>query len=509
MHQFLVFDDHGPPERLPLAGAHLIGRDETPLRAEISFRDGLVRCRWRGKEPAALALMWDAGSMGRLMLQTCLLPERDAPYLLSLELARSRIRHFIAKSEDWQMFDLSAEHPAMRRWEEARELFTDAMNEPDVRRADRHARASVTAAVDASERLAMAHAEVLLHRRFGTRAASATVLGVGVWPAAFSPELEAVLQRDADILVVPLPWRQLEPAEGRYAWERTDALLTWAHQQGKPVVAGPLLDFSAGAVPPWVEVWRHDFDGCRDLAYDHMARLVERYRNAVTIWNLAAGLNINSHFTFTPEQMVTLVRTAAVLVRQLRRGAKTMVELVQPFGEHVVAHRDSVAPMMWVDRLLQEGIQVDSVGVRLQFGAASLGSGGATRDLFQISALLDRLLPLDIRVMITGLGVPSAAADRATDELVGHWRSGWSPAIQAEWSARIFAIGMSKPFIDAVVWGEASDHPAAMVPASGLLAPGGAPREILPSMLSLRRRLKRPLGLLRLQQRAAALGELE
>lgn len=509
MLRFLVFDDNGPARTMPLGGAHLVGRDDLPLRSEISLREGEIRCRKRGPEPAALALLWDAGSMGRVMLQTCLLPERDAPYVLSLELARSRIRQFIAKSEDWQMFDLSLEHPAMRRWEEARALFTEAMNEPDPLRADRHARASVVAAVDASERLAMAHAEVLLHRRFGTRAAPSVVLGVGVWPPAFSAAQQGLLQREADMIMVPLPWIQLEVAEGRYAWERFDAVLAWAAQQGKPVVAGPLLDFSAGAVPPWVEVWKHDFDNCRDLSYNHLARVVERYRNVVTIWNLAAGLNINANFVFTPDQMVTLVRTASVLVRQLRRGAKTMVELTQPFGEHVVSHRESIGPMAWMDHLLQEGLQIDSVGLRLQFGAPASGACTATRDLLQISALLDRLLPFEVRVMITGAGVPSVPADPATDAQVGHWHEGWSPQVQALWSARVFAIAMSKPFVDGVVWAEIADHPAAPVPTSGLLGPGGVEREVVGRLTASRRRLRRPLGLLKLQQRTAPLGEWE
>ena len=46
------------------------------------------------------------GPMGRIMLQTCLLPQRERPYDLAIELARHRIKMFIAKCEEWQMFDL-------------------------------------------------------------------------------------------------------------------------------------------------------------------------------------------------------------------------------------------------------------------------------------------------------------------------------------------------------------------------------------------------------------------
>src|SRR5690606_37920746 len=125
-----------------------------------------------------------------LMLQTCLLPERDQPYLLSLELARHRIKMFIVKCEEWQMFDLSMDDPAMIAWEEARQLFTRALNTAAPAEADLLSRQSLVKGLEATERLASLHADILLHRRFGTRPASSTTLGVrivpGKPPAAFS-----------------------------------------------------------------------------------------------------------------------------------------------------------------------------------------------------------------------------------------------------------------------------------------------------------------------------------
>ena len=45
-------------------------------------------------------------------------------------------------------------------------------------------------------------------------------------------------------------------------------------------------------------VWQHDYDTCRDLAYDHMERVVERYKGVVGMWNVASGLNVNDNFEF-------------------------------------------------------------------------------------------------------------------------------------------------------------------------------------------------------------------
>ena len=52
-------------------------------------------------DTAALALQYRVGNIGEFTLQTCLLPDRDQPYLLCLELARHRVMTLYAKLEDW------------------------------------------------------------------------------------------------------------------------------------------------------------------------------------------------------------------------------------------------------------------------------------------------------------------------------------------------------------------------------------------------------------------------
>src|SRR5207249_356392 len=147
--RFAVYDHQGPAADWPLTNAYLIGPDDLPVRGDVSFERGHIVCRKRGVEAVGLCLQYDAGPMGVLMLPTCLLPDRERPYLLSVELARHRIKMFIAKSEEWQMFDLSAEHPAMHEWEEARRLLTEAWTANDPLRADQAARQSLIHATDA------------------------------------------------------------------------------------------------------------------------------------------------------------------------------------------------------------------------------------------------------------------------------------------------------------------------------------------------------------------------
>ncbi len=491
MLRFAVYDDNGPAEKWPLGNAHLIGPDDLALPGKVAFKPGHVVCRSRVSRAVGLSLRYDAGAMGTLTLQTCLLPDREAPYILSVELVRHRIKMFITKSEDWQVWDLDPKHPAMQRWEEARGLFTGALSCTDPIEADRIARRALVPAIEATERLALLHADILLHRRYAQRPAASTTLGVRVWPRRHSRSLRDLIAKNFDVIFVPVRWRDLEVEEGKYDWEPIDRWITWASDLGKPIAAGPLLDFSKRALPKWMYVWQHDYDTCRDLAYDHVEKVVERYQSKVTMWNIASGINVNHNFRFTVEQMLDLTRMASLRVRQARKGARTMVELVQPFGEHCASVRDSVTPLVFLDRLVQEGIHVDAVGVQLLFGQQR--AGRSTRDLMQISSLLDRFFLLEIPVLISAMGVPSEPLDPQG----GWWHRSWTPQVQSRWASQIFQIAMSKPFVETVVWTDLYDHANAGLPGGGLISENGQAKPVLGRLIGLRKRLRKPLGPLR------------
>jgi GH35 family endo-1,4-beta-xylanase len=488
MLQFAVYDENGPPDRWSIEGAHLIGPDDIPVPGKVRFKDGRIMCEKRGGRAVGLCLLADAGSCGRLMLQTCLLPDRDEPYVLTVELARHRIKTFIAKSEEWQMFDLANDHPAMIEWERARQIFTEAIITVDPVEADRKARQSLEAAIDATERLAMVHAEILLHRRFGTKRASSATLGVRAWPSRNSQPLRDLVGREFDVVMLPIAWREIEVEEGKYNWEPLDRWVQWAKQAGKPIVAGPLLDFSKKAMPDWMYVWQHDYDTCRDMAYDYVERVVQRYRNHVGMWSIASGINTNDNFRFKSEQMFDLARMANLIVRQSRKGARTMIEVAQPFGEHCALANDSMYPLSFLERMVQEGIRVDAIGVQVLCGEDS--QGRITRDLMQISTMLDRFYYLEMPIVVSAVSVPSEPPKGDG----GWWMARWTPQVQSDWIAKFFPMALSKPFVESIFWGELYDHEKAIIPHGGVISEEGRTKPAMSRLLGLRRRLRKPLG---------------
>ena len=182
MLKFFVPDSAGPIGSWSSSNAYLVGADGHAKRSEVEFDEGVITFKSREAAAAAAFVQQDTGECGELLLQTCLLPQRAKPYLLNLELARHRIMLLYNKLEDWGMFDLASNHPVTRRAALARQMFVEALciQNIDPAGADKLARDSLVAALDGSEELALAHAEILLGRRRSTGALPRHPIGCGV-----------------------------------------------------------------------------------------------------------------------------------------------------------------------------------------------------------------------------------------------------------------------------------------------------------------------------------------
>ena len=498
MLKFKVFSAGQPAKAWPLRNAYLVDSEGNGLRADIQFADGLVTCEKSEPGTAVLCLQHDVGELGQITLRTCLLPERSAPYLLSVELARHRLMMLYNKLEDWAMFELGDGHVVTKREAKARGLFVEALSiqNEDPMEASRLADEALTTALDGTEELALAHSELLLNKRIETGSLPRAPLGTGVGLALGEDErLRAGLAAGFDFVQLPLPWKVLAPEENEYAWGPADAWAAWAKSAGKPVVAGPVISFEPTSLPDWLYIWEHDFETVRDLIYELIVRVVTRYKGVVSAWTIVSGLHVNSHFTFNFEQLMDLTRMATLLVRKLHPESKIIVELRQPFGEYFAQNPRSIPPMMYVDLLIQSSIQFDAFGVRLPMGQAA--DGQYTRDLMQISSMLDQFTGFGKQVFLTVaapsqpvtefmIAVNPALGERQVDADSGHWRRPWSDVVQGHWLEAVMQIAMSKPYVDAVCWQDLQDHMAIDLPMSGLIDEAGQPKNAFRRLLAFR-----------------------
>lgn len=529
MLSFAVFDpsqqSSAPPGAWPLRHAHLFGADDVPVQADIRYDAavGCIRCEKAGSDSAGISLQFavpgvhadEVGSAEApklapdpaahnpsllVTLQTCLLPEREAPYLLSLELARHRLMLILNKLEDWALFDLPPTDPGIVLFERARKAFTlavvEAGNRPFSLEADRLACQSLALAMEAGEQLTMTQARVQFSKRMSGELASAAAkitapssaltdheaaenrntllgtvgvilptppqVGVVINPEQFTPSLQKAAAACGDFLTMPMRWVDMEPTEGKYLFAKTDRWIEWAVRTARlPLVGGPIIDFRRGCVPEWLYIWEHDYETLRELVYEHVKNLVTRYRRTVGTWTVASGLHVSSNFTLTLEQVVDLTRVAVMVVRKLQPSAKVQIQIDQPWGEYFArSSTRAMPPLTYADVVLQQGINPDLFALRLEMGQPE--PGRSTRDLMALSAMLDKFAALERPMSIAAVSAPSQPP--SPEELgisgehdPGYHRSPWSPQAQVEWMTSVLGICASKPFVHSVSWHELYD----------------------------------------------------
>jgi len=494
MLNFAVYEHHqgrpDVPRDWPLHHAHLLGNDDIGMQAEIAFENGVIRCDKKSMDPAGLALLVDVDELGVFVLRTCLLPDREAPYLLHVELARHRIKTFIVKLEDWLLTGMEPEHPVMAEWNEARERFAQALllEKRDPAEADRLGREALKKGIEATERLAVMHADLLLTKRFANSAMPKRAFGCRVHQSKFAPPLASTLAQQFDFVSIPIRWREIEPEEGEYDWKKFDKWMEWAAKTGCPVVAGPIVDFRPLAVPEWLYVWEHDYDTTHDLLHEHIEAIVRRYRKVVSVWNVASALHINENFTLAYDQLMDVTRMATSLVKSLHSDARTMVEVTDPFGEYFASNPRSIPPIVYAETIAQSGFKVDLIGLSLELGHHR--PGRATRDLMQVSSILDQLIFLDIPVAVSAVAAPSHRAEREDMDPAGYWREPWRPEGQSDFLQKIISICLSKPFVESVCLQELYDHAASALPGAGLITATGRGKPALARMNEIHDQLR-------------------
>jgi GH35 family endo-1,4-beta-xylanase len=433
--------------------AHTIAKDGVALPSRVTLDGHVLVCESPTSEAVALGIRHDLGQLGDLNLQTCLLPQREEPYLLSLELARHRLMRVLEALENWRLTALAQDHPAMRALEHAREEFTLALCE--ARDTDGNytqtqanlADSALASAIDAGEALALECASRRLALRYKDADDTPARIGVTVHPERFAEPLQKILSTGFGFITMPMRWPEIEPQEGKFNFVRTDRWIEWAVRQAKlPVVAGPVLDFSKGATPEWMHIWRHDYETVRECVYEHVTRVVTRYRRTVSRWTACAGLNLNDDYSLSTDQMVELTRLVIHVIRKLQPSAKVTIDLDQPFGEHTSRNAESVAPRLYAELVLDSGIHVDAFGLRIQMGDGAPGRD--TRDLLRVARLIDYYSDLERPIHVTAIGVP----DTADGAHAGRWRQPWSAEHQAKWLGHAVTICAANPSVQSICW---------------------------------------------------------
>jgi len=489
---FIAYENGRVAESVNLSGAYVFGSDDIPLRAEVKTAEGIVSCGKRAAGPAGLAIMWPVKGFGTLLLETVRVQEREQPYILQIELARGRLLRVNQKLEDWGLLDFEGTEEIAEQVQEARELLIAALQ------ADKPADAAVlgdealSVAVHASEALTRFHADMFLARRKQTGGFQRHILGCSVDLETPSEEMRQWMAKAFDFVTIPFSWREIEPTEQTFNWRPVDAWIELLAKHRVPMKGAPLLSFRERHVPDWLYAWEHDFNTIRDLAFEHIRRVINRYGQHIQIWNVVSGIHATNCFTFSFEQLMELTRMAAALTRQTAPRSVAIVDIVTPWGEYYARNQRTIPPLLYAEMIVQSGVDFDAFGLQFYFGPGI--DGMFVRDMFQISSLLDQFVKLNKPLHVTAVQVPSACRqapggsgdDRRLATDGGAWHQPWSEQIQSEWLNQFLEIAFSKPNVETVSWHDLADHPNQIMPGGGLLSSDLAPKAAYNQLLRIR-----------------------
>ena len=472
MLRFDVYRNNGPLHDIDLAGAYVFGQDAIPVRADLAAANGQVSCIKRSPGACGLALLWDAGEAGRFLLPTTRLPERKDPYVLNVELARAQIAKIYQKREDWGLFDFPSAKGLNREFAGICRGFVSALKAEDPTKAAALADQVLAGSVTLGEKMSLFHADILLNRRKAT--GSRAEVGCVVDLFASSDDYTERLRDAFDFIRIPLPWKQTEPKERHYQYSQVDAWINWAARSRKRIQAGPLLSFEPQHLPEWLYIWEHDYEALRDLTYEHIQRMVQRYERHVDVWNVVSGVHATNSFNLNFDQLMELTRMSCLLVKKLAPQAEVLIDLTMPWGEYYARNQRTIPPLLYADMAVQSGIKFDAFGVQLHMGVPV--DGYYVRDLLQISSLLDEFVGFSKNLHVTACSVPSNVTPDAWDAWGGkepipkggQWHQPWSPRLQAEWLQAFSRVAMSKPFVRSVCWRDLADYEGHFIPHGGL-----------------------------------------
>lgn len=461
---------------IDLGSIHLVGTDGVPLRADIQVNSGQILCEKRTAGPAAIAMLWNVPGVGRILVESARVQERERPYNLHRELARGALMRIAQKREDWGLMDEAQIGEIGREIAEARKHFVEAVKADDDKEIAKHADQALAKALTSAEQMSLTYADSMLARRHQIGGFGRRTFGCSIELNQATEAYRNQLVEAFDFARVPAVWREIESKEQAVDWSKIDPWVDWLSKRRIPIRMGPLVSFDERMLPDWLYMWENDFESVRDLIYNHIRRVVGRYGSFVHAWEVISGIHCENSFNFNFEQLMELTRLAAAVCKQVAPKSATIICLKSLWGEYYARNQRTIPPLLYADMAVQSGIHFDAFGLDFTFGAG--GGASPVRDMFQISAMIDRLASLGKPFHITAIGVPSAAEASPADApepdggAAGYWKREWDEQTQGEWAREFLRISLSKPYVETVCWSHLSDRPDALPAHSGLLGDG-------------------------------------
>lgn len=462
---FKVFKDGKALNSFDVTGAYLFGTDGIAIRkAQIEFKDDCIRCDRPNLQTAGMVLLWPVEGFGKVLLPTTCLPGRERPYCLNVELARGKLMQIVNKCEDWAYFSKDG---LGQKFEEAKGLFIKALdNISDMPTASKLADQALQKALVFAEHLAARHADNMFKNRVVSGGFGKGALGVRAdLQKITNPQYINDLCKLFGFVAVPINWANIEMNKGQYDFSEVDKCVLALSKKRVALSGGPLLRFDEKSIPQWLLAQKYTFEKIRESAYRFVSETVTRYANRIRTWSVVSGLNCHNHFGFSFEEVLELTRAANMAVKSVDARIRKVIEVENPWGEYYASVPGTIPPLIYMDMVVQSGINFDAFGLRMDLGSEEIGA--QARDMMQISAMLDFLSPIARSFFISNVSVPTNGP--AKDISGTGEKEQWDESAQALWLERFFKIVLSKPFVESVIYSNLADSDDRQKARTGLM----------------------------------------
>jgi hypothetical protein len=466
------------------------GLDRTPVPTRVRLEPDRMVISRDIDESGTLLVPWHVEDFGWLMGATATLIERDDPYHFQVELVRGKLNQVRNQAAEWESVGLQTSAAFEESLVAATRHFAEALLGLPAPQANRDAQAALGESYGVADHLVQQYVEQVFDTRHQQAPRLDTLFGCRLGNVP-DPSAEALYRQAFNAVAVPLTWRTVEGTQAEYKWAAPDAVFEWAQKNDLRVTAGPVVDFSAHALPDWVLAWQGDLPNLASFMCDYVENAVMRYKDRARRWLICSGANSATALGLSEDDLLRLTYRLLEAAHQIDPDLELVVGLSQPWGDYLTSDDHTYSPFVFADTLLRAGLKVTSFEVEWFMGSSPRGS--YCRDRLEASRLLDLFgfLGTQLDVVLTypsSTRIDTSAEAHQTIARAGNWQSGFSPHVQAAWGAGFAALAVAKPQVRSVMWSHWTDAEPHLIPHGGLLDADRKPKPVLEKLRALRER---------------------
>ncbi|MBL4886503.1 MAG: endo-1,4-beta-xylanase, partial [Planctomycetaceae bacterium] len=321
-------------------------------------------CSGSGK----LNIPWSVQGFGDPVLRTGSLLERDTPYVLAVELARGQLGELREQHATWSEAGMLIPEEYEPLQKAAHKDFRAACLKKDHSgQATVLANKALQTICEAEDMLANSYIQQRLHVRRQRHAQHPALFGcdLGTTPTSEIPENFSEVFGAAGI---HLAWKDIEPEEGKYQWDRSDQLVDWAMENKLLLKGGPLLNFQENGLPTWLTSWKHDILNLQSFLSNYTETVVSKYVGKIRIWEVAARMNTGGLFGYTEENILALTARMIDVTNQVDSEGQIFIRVDRPWGDYQAKGKHRLTPCHAVDALLRSGTGLTGINLELAIG---------------------------------------------------------------------------------------------------------------------------------------------